>query len=173
MKPISSILLAGFIIAGCTQNPSIVSNNKNNSSVQTHSQDSVSEKEKVEIIGELIKIEKDWAAVLANHDWNLLERVLAPDFVSVGLDEGKVNSNNKEQLIAKYKFAPEANSSATLSEVIADVHTKNMAVVRGYVTETGKSKEGKNLTSVWYWVDSYVRREGSWQCVVSYTSRVK
>jgi PBP1b-binding outer membrane lipoprotein LpoB len=173
MKRIPTIIVSVFILQSCAQNASTVSNEKDTSPVLGPSQDSVTEMEEKEIATELIKIEHDWANVLASHDWTMLERILAPDFVSVGLEEGKVNSNNKEQLIAKYKASPALSTKATLSEVKAEIHTRNMAVIRGYVTEAGKSKEGKEFSSVWYWVDSYIRRDGNWQCVVSFTSRVK
>ena len=76
-------------------------------------------------------------------------------------------------MIEAYRTFPVTISSGVNSEVVAHVYSKNMAVVRGYVTETGKLKNGKDLYRKWYWVDTYAKRNGVWQCVANYSARLK
>ena len=108
-----------------------------------------------------------------NHNWSVLDRILASDFIGVGMENGVITSLNKAEMIAGYKSVQNGITSGVNSEVKAHVYTKNTAIVRGYVTEKGKYVNGKDLYRKWYWTDTYVKRNGVWQCVANYSARLK
>jgi len=48
-----------------------------------------------------------------------------------------------------------------------DVHVygPNLATVTGTTTEKGKDKAGKQFTRSYVWVDTWMERNGKWECI--------
>jgi hypothetical protein len=48
-----------------------------------------------------------------------------------------------------------------------DVHVygSNLATVCGTTTENGKGKDGKQFTRSYMWIDTWMERDGKWQCI--------
>jgi hypothetical protein len=162
-----------FLTASCTQNKSKEQQTKDTVVHSVTSPETMSEGERNEISKEVIAIEDEWAKVIGSHDCSLLDRILSPDFIGIGMENGVVTTLTKNEMIAGYKSFPDTIASGINSEVTAHVYTKNTAVVRGYVTEKGKFRSGKDLYRKWYWTDTYVKRKGAWQCVSNYSARLK
>ena len=45
------------------------------------------------------------------------------------------------------------------------VYGPNLATVSGTTTEKGKDKDGKQFTRSYVWVDTWMERNGKWQCI--------
>ena len=173
MKLLSLLFFTVLLTTSCTQNASKENAIKDTSVYSHNSEEKVNDQEKNDIAKEVILIEEEWAKVIGNHNWSVLDSILAPDFIGVGMENGVITSLNKAEMIAGYKSVQNGITSGVNSEVKAHVYTKNTAIVRGYVTEKGKYINGKDLYRKWYWTDTYVKRNGAWQCVANYSARLK
>jgi hypothetical protein len=56
-------------------------------------------------------------------------------------------------------------SSATNDNMDVHVYGPNLATVSGTTTEKGKDKGGKQFTRSYVWVDTWMERNGKWQCI--------
>ena len=112
---------------------------------------------------QLIQIERDWCAAALKHDGAALGRILADDYTGVtsrGLVETKAQS-----------IASATDKSSTLS-VCVDNNMKarvygDAAVVTGEGTRTGTYKGAAFTDRKFVWVDTFIKKDGRWQCVAS------
>jgi hypothetical protein len=56
-------------------------------------------------------------------------------------------------------------SSATNDNMDVHVYGPNLATVSGTTTEKGKDKVGKQFTRSYVWVDTWMERNGKWECI--------
>ena len=114
----------------------------------------------------LIKLEHEWNEAYKNGTKEVLERVMADDFVFI--DEGS-NVNPKAPYIA-----------STLKNVKVESYTLEEMKVRiygdtGIVTAvwTGKlTINGKDVSGSFRYTDVFVKRRGRWVCITSQETRV-
>ncbi len=100
----------------------------------------------------------------ADHGVKVVSEILADDFHSFTA-EG-VQQNREELLTSLSK------EEATLTDVIngdmkVTFHGSNIASVLGSHILKGKDKAGKEFSNTFVWNDTYVERNGKWQCVAS------
>jgi hypothetical protein len=116
---------------------------------------------------ELIKLEQDWANALVKADLAWLDRILADDYISTD-SEGIVG--NKAQEIATMKSGDYVLISTVLDNF--KVHVYGVAAVYfGRSTDKAQFK-GKDISGQYQWTDTWVKRDGRWQCVASHGSRI-
>ena len=117
---------------------------------------------------ELIKLEYEWADALVKHDWTFLDRILADDYV-VTDPEGNVST--KAQEIAFFKSGEFAVTSCVHHELKVRVYG-DAAVVTGHTT-TKETYKGKDFSPQLRWTDTWVKRDGRWQCVAGHSSEIR
>jgi hypothetical protein len=127
-----------------------------------------------EVTDKLFRIEDEWAALDMRIGKDpkavraVLERIWAPDYVGTGRD-GKVR--NKHDSIAAY--ADDGVESAVNSDMAVHIYADNVAVVTGIDNTKGKDQAGNRFSHQDIFTDTYVKRDGVWQCVTSHNARIK
>jgi ketosteroid isomerase-like protein len=146
MKLFASLLvttLLGFAIAPCTH-------------AQKNSADSGA------VQAKLKAMEDAWVKALVNKDQAAVGNVIADDFAGFN-PEGK--HLGKSQLLDEAKNEPSTLSSAVNDNMDVHVYGPNLATVCGTTTEKGKDKDGKQFTRTYVWVDTWMERNGKWECI--------
>ncbi len=109
-------------------------------------------------------LESKWEAAIASHDISFIQSTVADDFMGVYTD-GKVQ--NKSALIAQSKNDKDTYKSAKVEKVSVHSYGPNVAVVVGTAHEKGTDKGGKAFDRTFRYTDTWVERNGQWQCVAS------
>ena len=115
---------------------------------------------------ELYQLERDWAAANMKKDTAIIDKFLAKDFVSNF--DGR--TFNKAQLLAQIKSNPAKIESTENSDMIAMVFG-DTAIVRGVYTEKSTTN-GKDSSVKGRYTEVYAKRDGRWQCVTQYTTKL-
>ena len=110
----------------------------------------------------LKEMEDDWVKALVKKDQVAVGNLLADDFAGFN-PEGK--HVGKSQLLDEAKNEPNTLSSAVNENMDVHVYGPNLATVRGITTEKGKDKDGKQFTRSYAWVDTWMERNGKWECI--------
>ena len=114
---------------------------------------------------ELRDLVRTWDEANVKRDTVTLDRLLANEFAFVG-------GPTKLQYLASIKSTPA--DSFIESAVSVDVEVQiyeNTAIVTGLDTIKGKNK-GQPYVSRWLYMDVWMRREGRWQCVKTYSNQM-
>jgi Domain of unknown function (DUF4440) len=109
-------------------------------------------------------IEDKWEASFMSHDPSVAQAYLGNDYRGVS-SKGKVMS--KSDLVAEIKKDTDTYTSAKNGRMDVRVYEGHFAVVMGTSVEAGKDKDGKAFKRSFRWTDSWVERDGKWQCVAS------
>jgi ketosteroid isomerase-like protein len=115
----------------------------------------------------LLQIERDWAEALVMKDVAALDKILATEFQAnyVGV------VGNKKQFLAAVKSDTTKFESMTNSEMKALV-LGDTAIVHGLSTAKG-SMGGKDTSGQERYTEVFVKRDGHWQCVTGYSTKVQ
>jgi ketosteroid isomerase-like protein len=95
----------------------------------------------------------------------LIEKIVADDFIGTS-SSGK--TGDKATLLAEAKRDANTYTSAVSSEMTVKMFGPNTAVVTGIARETGKTKAGKAFSHSYRFTDTWVERNGEWQCVAAH-----
>jgi uncharacterized protein (TIGR02246 family) len=115
----------------------------------------------------LMQIERDWAAASVKNDAAALDKILANDFqANYGDFVG-----NKKQMLSDLKSGRTKTESNINSELKAIVFG-DTAVVHGLAT-VKSSMAGKDTSGQWRYTDVFSKRDGRWQCVTGYSTKVQ
>ncbi|MBI3406516.1 MAG: nuclear transport factor 2 family protein [Acidobacteria bacterium] len=112
---------------------------------------------------QVIQVEKDWCTAVVRKDAAALGRILSDDLTSVDIFG---NFENKATVIAN-EIAP-STITAVCNPTDLKVRVYGNAAVATSITITtgqGKGVEYKDRKS--FWTDTFIKREGRWQCVAS------
>jgi ketosteroid isomerase-like protein len=115
----------------------------------------------------ILKIEQDWADALVKADVAAIEKFVAEDWI-VTDPEGMIVTRAQETADLKsgtVKFESFHNDELKV-RVVGDT-----AVVHGLETEKS-SFRGKDSSGQYRFTDTFVKRNGQWQCVATHLSRV-
>jgi len=115
----------------------------------------------------LIKIEHEWAAASVRNDWTVFDRMFAPDYAN-NVD-GLLMS--KRQFLANMKSGAWKITSASPSELKVLVLGET-GIVHGLWMEKS-SLNGRDLSGTYRYTDIFAKRDGRWQCVTSYNTKVR
>ena len=108
-------------------------------------------------------LENRWAAAIASHDVTVPQALVANDYIGVDSTGTVVN---KAALIAGMKRDKNTYDSAVNSGMTVRVHG-NAAVIVGTTKQAGKDAQGKAFNYTYRWTDTWLERNGQWQCVGS------
>jgi uncharacterized protein (TIGR02246 family) len=125
---------------------------------------------RADVVRTLTDLEQRWIQVYATHDLSLLRAILAEDFVAT-LADGEMRG--KEKHIAAYEEDFETYSAVANSEVRVHVFSPDAAVVTGLYTATRRKPGATGPVERYRWTDTWLRRNGSWQCVATQETQVK
>src|SRR5215813_11160939 len=126
------------------------------------------------IEAELLRIERDFPRALKDKDYQAIERLEAED-IEVVYPDGK--QGTKAQDVEDIKTGNMTADSWEVIEAKVNVLNKDTAVVSGRSIVKGgkvKGKDGKpiDISGEYRWIDTFVRRDGSWKLVGSITTPV-
>jgi ketosteroid isomerase-like protein len=111
------------------------------------------------------ELESHWEASLLSHDTSTIEKIVADDFIGTS-SSGK--TGDKATLLAEAKRDNNTYISAASSDMTVRMFGPSVAVVTGIAKETGKTKAGKTFTHSYRFTDTWVERNGEWQCVAAH-----
>jgi ketosteroid isomerase-like protein len=109
-------------------------------------------------------LEQRWEGSFAAHDISVSEQLVAEDFVGTS-SGGKVG--NKSTMIAEAGKDKNTYKSAASEDMVVHSFGPNAAVVTGVARETGKTPSGKTFSRAYRFTDTWVKRNGEWQCVAA------
>src|SRR5438477_9537141 len=115
-------------------------------------------------------LENRWEASVGKHDVATVQPMMANDFVGVYWD-GKVM--NKSATLSMYKKDKDTYTSARNEKLDVRNYGPNVAVVVGTAREKGTGKDGKAFDRTYRFTDTWMMRNGQWQCVASQIMKVK
>jgi ketosteroid isomerase-like protein len=108
--------------------------------------------------------ENKWEAAIASHDLATVEAMVASDFMGVS-SKGKFV--NKSGLMSEMKSDKDTYKSAKVEKMNVRSFDKDVVVVAGSTREKGTGKDGKAFDRTYLYTDTWVQRNGQWQCVAS------
>ena len=115
----------------------------------------------------LMQLERDWCSASVKNDVDWLTRVLADD-VSFGTSTGQ--RQNKAEILADFKA--EKTKTCEVDQLQVRQYGET-AIVTGRWRITGTDSKGKPFpTPNSIFTDTFVRRNGQWQCVASHSSAI-
>jgi ketosteroid isomerase-like protein len=141
--PVLVITLLAFAVAPCAQ-------------AQEKSADSSAIKTKLK------EMEDAWAKALQNKDHAAVGKMVADDFAGFS---SKGKHRTKSSLVDEIKNETDTLSSSVNDKMDIHVYAPNLATVCGTSTEKGKDKDGKEFTHRYAWVDTWMERNGKWECI--------
>lgn len=114
---------------------------------------------------QLRQLVQTWDAAFVKADTATLDRLLAPEFAFVG-------GPKKAEYLASFKTRPaDAVQSAVSTDIQVQVYG-DTAVLVGLDTISGQNK-GQPQVTKWLYMDVWVKRDGRWQCVKTYSSAAR
>jgi ketosteroid isomerase-like protein len=114
---------------------------------------------------ELRALVRTWDEAFVKGDTSTLDRLLADEFAFVG-------GPKKADYLASFKTrAADAVQSAVSTDIQVQVYG-DAAVLVGLDTISGQNK-GQPAVTKWLYMDVWVKRDGRWQCVKTYSSAAK
>jgi ketosteroid isomerase-like protein len=106
-----------------------------------------------------------WDEAFVKGDTATLDRLLADEFAFVG-------GVKKAPYLASFKTRPaDSVQSAVSTDIQVQVYGET-AVVIGVDLISGQ-KQGQPTASKWLYMDVWIKRDGRWQCVKTYSSAAK
>lgn len=116
---------------------------------------------------ELIKLEDGWITALLKSDVAYCDRILADDYTETD-DTGSVST--KAQRLAGLKSGDFKCTASVLENRQVRVYGDTAIFT---ALDTQKSQyNGKDSSGQFQWTDTWVRRDGRWQCVAAHGSKV-
>jgi ketosteroid isomerase-like protein len=108
--------------------------------------------------------ENSWEAAVGNHDMATVESMVADDFAGVS-SKGKVS--NRRSLLSEMKKDKDTYTSAKNEKLDVHMYGTGVAVVVGTSREQGTDKDGKAFDRTFRFTDTWLDRNGKWQCIAS------
>ena len=118
---------------------------------------------KTNVAATIRDLESRWAAAIQAHDTTVPQQLVAADYIGVN-SAGRVV--NKAALVAEMKRDKNNYDSAVNSGVTVRVNG-NVAVAVGTTKQSGKDPSGKEFSYTYRWTDTWLERNGQWQCIAS------
>jgi len=114
--------------------------------------------------------ENRWEAAFGRHDPSVTQSLAANDFAGVYWN-GKVM--RKSDIISQMRMDKDTYKSAMNERLDVHMYGKGVAVVIGTAREKGTTKDGKPFDRQFRFTDTWVERNGQWQCVSSHVMKTK
>lgn len=125
---------------------------------------------KMSVEATLKDMENRWAEAYAKHDTATMGSLLADDYISVS-SKGKVQ--NKRAALSEAKGHKETFTMTKNEKLDVRLYGNNVAVVVGMLREKGTGKDGAAFDRTFRFTDTWMERNGKWQCVAGQAMIVK
>ena len=114
----------------------------------------------------LKSMEDSWAAAQLQKDRGVsaVGGMLASDYTGVG-SKGEIR--NKAEQLEHMRSDTDTYTDSQNDTMNVRIYAKNLATVCGTSTEKGKDKDGKEFSRSYAWIDTWMDRNGQWQCIAS------
>ena len=116
---------------------------------------------------QLKDLESKWAKASLAADSTAISPLLADDFVSLDSDG---SMRNKSETLDRTK--KEKMEVSEVSDMQVTQHG-DTAIVTGTWTGKGVGADGKPINAKERWTDTWVKKDGQWQCVASASAPLK
>jgi hypothetical protein len=112
----------------------------------------------------LKQMEDAWGKAFLDKDHGAaaVEPMIADDFAGFG---PKGDKRDKTKLLDGMRKETDTATSSTNDSMDVHVYGPNVATVVGTSTEKGKDKNGKAYNRSYCWVDTWMERNGKWECI--------
>jgi ketosteroid isomerase-like protein len=110
----------------------------------------------------IIALEQAWNRAIEAKDTKALDQLLAPTFVAVDTDGGLTN---KGEFLAGIKDPSYQPAEAVYEDIRAEIYG-DTAVTTG-VFRIRETRKGKRITQRQRFVDTWIKKGQTWQCVAS------
>jgi ketosteroid isomerase-like protein len=114
----------------------------------------------------LLQIERDFVNAMLKKDRAAMENILAADFIG----RGPEGVQNRRQLVAAMMSSALKIESAEISNMQPMVFG-DTAVVYG-MSSSKSTTGGKETSGQYRWIDVFEKRDGRWQCVGGYVTKI-
>lgn len=114
-------------------------------------------------------LERRWQKAIVNKDSETINELLANDFVATS-STGKVGS--KSTLLNVIRRDKNEYKSADARGMSVRMLGPRVAVVTGIATESGTTPNGRSFKNSRRFTDTWMLRNGKWQCVASQATEV-
>jgi ketosteroid isomerase-like protein len=116
-------------------------------------------------IGATIRgLENRWQRAIVAHDFATVDELVADDFVGTS-STGRVGS--KSTLLNEARRDKNTYKSAAAHGIVVRSHGPRIAVATGVSREAGTTPDGRRFTNARRFTDTWMQRDGRWQCVAS------
>ncbi len=108
------------------------------------------------------KLEQEWFADQLALNWTKLKSMIAEDFV---LTESDGKLGNRETMMAGYKTESSLTSDIKMTFLVTHAVAVDTVVAIGLDDITLKEKDGRTTHRYERFTDTWILRDGRWQCV--------
>ena len=153
-KILACLLVSASLIACTTPTPT------------TETTTATSTVDQTELETKLKGIEASWnlSQIDKDHGLKLLEEIIADDFFTI-TDKGIMQ--NKAELLKSRTENKEAITEVINGNMTVTFYSDNLATIVGSHVTNGKDIDGKAFSRTSYWTDTFMERNGKWQCIGS------
>lgn len=116
------------------------------------------------------KAEQEWFAIQQANDWAKLSKMIADDFVIVDSDG---SLGNRTTMIEGYKDEAPRVVSLKMQVLVAHAAAANVVIASGLDDITTKGNGGEIVHRFERFIDTWVLRDGRWQCVAEQITLAK
>ena len=122
--------------------------------------------DQTELVTKLKGIEASWnlSVLDKDHGLKLLEEIIADDFFTI-TDKGI--TQNKAEFLKSRTENKEAITEVINGDMTVTFYSDNLATVVGSHVTNGKDIDGKAFSRTSFWTDTFMERNGKWQCIGS------
>lgn len=117
---------------------------------------------------QVLQLERDWCTAQLKKDAALLGRILADDYAGV---TSRSITETKADALAGLNDKTSTITSCVDSNMKARVYG-DAAVVTGLATRSGTVKGAAFKDRQFLWTDTFIRKDGRWQCVASQSTLI-
>ena len=97
-------------------------------------------------------------------DASFIQSRIADDFIGTS---SKGKRLNKPGLAKEFKSDSDTYTSAKNGSISVRSFGNNLAIATGTAKEVGKTKDGQAFSRAYAWTDTWMLRNGQWQCIGS------
>jgi ketosteroid isomerase-like protein len=116
------------------------------------------------------KLEQEWFTIQQANDWTKLAKIISDDFVIVDSDG---SLGNKESMVAGYKEEAPRVVSLKMQVLVAHAVAANTVIASGLDDIATKNSGGSTVHRYERFIDTWVLRDGRWQCVAEQITLAK
>ncbi|MEP6685617.1 MAG: nuclear transport factor 2 family protein [Verrucomicrobiota bacterium] len=117
-----------------------------------------------ETVSALRRMEREWGA--SSHNTATIQRMLADDFIGV-TSEGKTVT---KKAMLKGSSEEKDDGSSSVGHMDVRLHGAKVAIVVGTAKQSSKDQAGRKSTSSYRFTDTWMERDGNWQCIASHVT---